>query len=127
MPRGGPRPGGGRPKGSKSKKTLEIALKAAAQGVTPIEVMLQTMRAAWSQAIDDSGSVVNQAKAAEAASLAKDAAPYVHPKLSSVEAKHDINWRDLSDDALDSRLAELERQIATATAAGGARGETTTH
>lgn len=124
MPRGGARPGGGRPKGSKSKKTLEIALKAAALGVTPVEVLLGAMRAKWSEAIDDSGAVVNHQAAEAAAALAKDAAPYVHPKLSSIEAKHDINWRDLSDDALDQRIQQLSAEVAVV---GGARGETTTH
>lgn len=65
--------GGGRPKGSKTKKTQEIALKAAEEGITPIEVMLKAMR-----------KHVEADRWDEAASIAKDAAPYIHPKLSSI-------------------------------------------
>lgn len=71
---GGKRAGAGRPKGSASKKTREIADAAAKAGITPLEVILEAMRELYS-----SGDKV------AAAAIAKDAAPYVHPRLSSVE------------------------------------------
>jgi hypothetical protein len=79
--RGGKRPGAGRPKGSKGKKTLargDVARKALAQGVTPLDVLLEAMRDAYE---------VGGAMAA--AVYAKEAAPYVHPKLSSIEGSLD--------------------------------------
>jgi len=45
--RGGKRPGAGRPIGSKNQRTAEIARAAAESGITPIEVMLGTMRELW--------------------------------------------------------------------------------
>jgi hypothetical protein len=72
--RGGKRPGAGRPKGSATKRTREIADAAMAEGLTPLEYMLEVMR---------------DVRADEARRLdaAKSAAPYVHPRLSSVEAQ----------------------------------------
>ena len=76
---GGKRPGAGRPPGSKNQKTADIAQEAVGAGITPIEVMLSAMRDLW-----DQGSA--EAKR-EAARIAKDAAPYVHPRLSSIDQK----------------------------------------
>lgn len=76
MARGGKREGAGRKPGSATKRTREIADKAMAEGVTPLEVMLKAMRVH-----------VEAQRWDEAAAVAKDAAPYVHPKLASVEMK----------------------------------------
>ena len=76
MPRGS-RPGerrGGRKKGTPNKKTAELQARVAAEGITPLEVMVGAMRALWAK---------NEAVAA--AAIAKDAAPYLHPRLASVE------------------------------------------
>jgi hypothetical protein len=42
--RGGKRPGSGRKKGSATKRTREIADRAAEEGITPLEFMLNVMR-----------------------------------------------------------------------------------
>ena len=82
MANGGARPGAGRKPGGKNKRTQEIALKAAQEGATPIEVMLGAMRMAWTEAqqLEDKLEQVKAAKAA--ADIAKEAAPYVHPKMA---------------------------------------------
>lgn len=72
--KGGKRPGAGRKPGSATKKTKAIADKAAQDGITPLEVMIEAMRAHY-----DAGSLD------EAAEIAKDAAPYMHPRLAAVE------------------------------------------
>ena len=74
---GGRRPGAGRPPGSKNRKSAEIAREAMEAGITPIEVMLSAMRDLW-----DEGT--SEAKR-EAARIAKDAAPYVHPRLATID------------------------------------------
>ena len=74
MALGGKREGAGRKLGSTTKKTREIAEKALEQGITPLEVMLGAMREAY-----------ERADMKEAATFAKDAAPYVHPRLAAVE------------------------------------------
>jgi hypothetical protein len=75
--RGGRRPGAGRPVGSKNQRTAEIARAAAESGITPIEVMLGAMRQLWAQ-----GTLEAKREAAE---IAKDAAPYIHPRLASID------------------------------------------
>ena len=79
MPRGGARNGAGRKKGQASNKTREVADRAAAEGITPLEVMLNAMR------------VHHEAKEYDkAAEIAKDAAPYMHPRFSSVQVQADV-------------------------------------
>ena len=46
MPKGGPREGAGRPRGSRGRRTREAFAKAEALGPTPLEVMLEAMLAA---------------------------------------------------------------------------------
>lgn len=81
MARGGARTGAGRKRGSKNKTTIEretlqaeIVAEAKTSGISPLEVMLGAMRHAWDA--DDKEA---------AARFAKDAAPYVHPRLAAVE------------------------------------------
>lgn len=83
MPRGGTRPGAGRPPGSKNQKTRDTAAAAAAAGQTPVEYLLSVMR--------------NPSRtAAQRLEAAKAAAPYCHPRLSAVQ----IDLKDMSDDDL---------------------------
>lgn len=74
---GGARKGAGRPKGSKNRSKL-IELEAIKQtgGITPLEYMLQVMRAPETEPKDRLAAAVA-------------AAPYVHSKLSSVELSGD--------------------------------------
>ena len=80
MSRGGKRQGAGRKPGATTTKTREIADKAAAGGITPLEFMLSVLR-------DESAPTDARFEAA------KQAAPYIHPKLSSIEAKIDADVR----------------------------------
>lgn len=79
--RGGARVNAGRPKGSKNKRTIAretLAQSALGQGVTPLEVLLHTMRKHWKNG--------DQKAACE---IAKDVAPYLHPRLSAIDTKLD--------------------------------------
>lgn len=82
--RGGARRGAGRKPGSATKKTRAIADKAAAEGSTPLEVMVQAMRefVAQAEAVEGDGKLKLLRSAAD---IAKDAAPYMHPRLASIE------------------------------------------
>lgn len=74
MARGGKRAGSGRPRGALTKRTREIADKhSRKKGLMPLEVMIKAMEQAF-----------NEGRMAEAAAFAKDAAPYMHPRLQSV-------------------------------------------
>jgi hypothetical protein len=79
---GGKRHGAGRPPGTANLKTREIADRAAAEGITPLEVILKAMRMKW-EAGDFDG----------ACAFAKDAAPYMHPRLAAIEARVESDVR----------------------------------
>ena len=130
MPRGGKREGAGRPPGSITKRTRAVAERALAQGKSPLEVMLDNM---WhfQQVAMDAEAVIESmnedqvaalgsnheeqfkallAKVKQAAGLrqmahecARDAAGYMHARLSAVQHSGEINLksaRDVSDDEL---------------------------
>lgn len=80
--RGGARKGAGRKPGSATKRTREVADKAASEGITPLEYMLQVMRSEPSEKLEGSQLLSALMLRFEAA---KAAAPYIHPKLSAVE------------------------------------------
>lgn len=78
MAHGGKRPGAGRKLGAATRKTREVAEKALNDGETPLEFMLKVMRDPL-------------AERSERLDMAKSAAPYIHPRLSTVEAKVDAD------------------------------------
>lgn len=85
---GGKRPGSGRKKGTANVKTREIADKAIQEGTTPLEVMLKAMRGfvAFAEKMVAENNEVGALNAyTEAAKVAKDAAPYIHPRLAAIE------------------------------------------
>lgn len=84
--RGGARAGAGRKKGSATQKTREIADRAAEEGITPLEYMLQVMRTEPSADMEPRELLQAITLRFEAA---KAAAPYIHPRLSAVEVKGD--------------------------------------
>lgn len=68
----------GRPKGSRNKRTRALIEAAEAGGETPLQYMLRVMRD-------------RNADAKRRDAMAMAAAPYLHPKLSSVEPKPDVD------------------------------------
>ena len=115
MARGGKRDGAGRPAGAITKRTREVAERALATGMSPLDVMLDNMRHFQQVALDAEATLegltadqfseqvapdaspedqfkflLAQVKKTAgfrqmAQDAARDAAPYVHPKLASVE------------------------------------------
>jgi hypothetical protein len=90
---------GGRKRGIPNKATAAKAAAIAASGLTPLDFAIATMRRyaakaeAWEQIADDETATLNErAEAAKTAreytqfamDAAKTAAPYVHPKLSTI-------------------------------------------
>ncbi|MGO8867340.1 MAG: hypothetical protein ACLQME_12630 [Alphaproteobacteria bacterium] len=65
-----------------------------AAGITPLEVMLKTMRMFW-----------RKGEREKAAAIAKDAAPYVHPRLSSASLSGDFGFL-----THEEALAELDKE-----------------
>lgn len=91
-------PNAGRKAGSRNKRSLEITRAVASTGKTPLEVMLEGMRHYL--------AIGNLDKAC---AFAKDAAPYIHPRLAAIQHTGTdggpIETQDVS-------LPELARKIA---------------
>jgi len=101
---GGARKNSGRKKGAATMKTREIANKASIDGgLTPLEFMLQVLREApkdlkaqykkrliTAEELEDRLKDIN----AKRYKAAVDSATYMHPRLSSIEAKISINEQD---------------------------------
>lgn len=114
MSHGGKRSGAGRKAGAVTKRTREVADRALAEGKAPLEVMLDNMRHFQQVALDAeatlegltadefAGTVSDQTPEQQFKTLlaqvkktagfrqlaqecARDAAPFMHPKLSAVE------------------------------------------
>ncbi len=80
--RGGARKGAGRKPGSATQRTRVIADRAMAEGITPLEYMLQVMRTEPSPEMDMKDMLQAITMRFEAA---KAAAPYIHPRLAAIE------------------------------------------
>jgi hypothetical protein len=100
MPRGGSRKGSGRKPGYLTQRTQRVAEKVLGEGLTPLEVMLRVMRELWEVGTKDAHL--------QAAKVAKDCAPYVHPALASVKHSGGLSVRranEMSDDELAALAA----------------------
>lgn len=104
--RGGKREGAGRVKGSLNKKTREIAEKAAASGVTPLEIIIEAMHDAYK----DGG-------AAAAVPFAEKAAPYMHARIAAVEVSGEVR-ATITDEPMSEKEWK-ERYAASLVATAG--------
>lgn len=111
MPIGGARPGAGRPKGSRQRKQSELAISVAKNGIQPIEVVLNTMRKAWSEG--DSKTATD---------MAAIALPYTTPRLASTVVTNRDGLDDLSIDDLRRLLDAAERNASIASGEGDQPG-----
>ena len=109
MKNGGRRPGAGRKPGTANKRTREIADKAAAEGITPLELMLCIMRdEACPEDADPAQKAAFHSLRFEAA---KAAAPYIHPRLANVD-------KPIQIEPLTGSLSDHGRTVLAAVSAG---------
>ena len=97
MAHGGARPGAGRKRGSRTKnpkphptRAKILAMEAAAAGLTPVDYLLGIMR-------NETLELPVRLEAAKAV------APYVHPRLASIEARVET-MHTMPDELLTLRL-----------------------
>jgi len=112
-PKGGKRKGSGRKKGATTRRTREIANKLAeSDEISPLEYMLGVLRETPKKLkakfdagkIDSAEYIVElQAMQKRKDNAAEKAAPYIHPRLSSIEAK-------INDNAHEKWLAMMEEE-----------------
>lgn len=104
MAHGGKRAGAGRKRGAHNKASIARQKQVAASGITPLDYMLTVMR----------NPKADKSRRDE---MAKAAAPYVHPKLASVQQSGGQLNRNVTIDAdklkdmTDDELEALERAI----------------
>lgn len=100
-----PKNKGGRPKGSRLQRTVEVALQLTEDGKTPLQIMLEAMRAADQK--NDTETAVKYASLS---------APYCHPKLASTEVSGKgggpLRVELAPDAALLARLDAIEKSLA---------------
>lgn len=98
MAKGGPRPGSGRPR-SPNKASVARLKYAAATGVLPCDVMLDAMRHHYQIVLDEraKGLKTNGSNSKIAKELviaqgyARDAAPYYHSRLATLQTNMNVN------------------------------------
>lgn len=112
MAHGGKREGAGRKRGIPNKASQERQAKIAAGGETPLDVMVAGMRFHYAIATGlmaesepDAKSIVAALDAA--GEFAKDAAPYVHPRLTAVEATGKNGEPLIPEDAASNRTLAM--------------------
>jgi hypothetical protein len=106
---GGRREGAGRPKGAINKVTREILEAARSSGIMPLDVMLHNMRRLW-EAEDWAG----------AADEAERCAPFLHARLSSIDARLDQRVTHVVADAGERLALEIARLAAADEVEAGA-------
>ena len=124
-PRGERVPGSGRQAGTRNKRTQAVLEKAEEYGISPLDVMLSTMRDAWESAGKLTDPLEKLSAKAIAVQAAKEAAPYVHARLASVESKVDATHEHRTISADPPSPEEWERiygGAGVAAAAGPAKG-----
>jgi hypothetical protein len=92
MPRGGKRPGAGRPPGARNRRTVELQRRIEASGDTPVEFLTKVYR-------NGELELPMRIEAARAV------APYVHPRLNSSEVSLTSGDSE-SEEVLLERLQE---------------------
>jgi hypothetical protein len=84
--RGGKRSGAGRKKNVPNRASAAREREAAASGATPRDILLMSMRCLWALAEENKSNKKAFAHYVRAAAaVAKDAAPFFHPKISTTE------------------------------------------
>jgi len=120
---GGFRKNSGRKKGAATRKTREIANKASIDGgLTPLEFMLQVLRetpkdlkAQYKKRLITAEELEDRLKDINAKryKAAVDSAAYMHPRLSSIEAKISINEQDEWTKEKEAIAQEGKKRAAT--------------
>lgn len=116
---GGRRPGAGRKVSSTTVRTRAVAEAFSKdQGITPLEVMVRTMRALWAKA-ERKGKPLNLPAAVQACEIAEKAARFMHPTLASVEQFIDAKVRQFAVSDKPVTEDEWDRTYGPLATAGG--------
>lgn len=104
---------GGRQKGTPNKKTFDNIALAKEMDADPLEFMLRVMKGDWEwlgydKKKDDYDH--DHIKLDHRISCARDAAPYIHARLKTIEHKGDIGVGGLVGQVMSEILGEEEEE-----------------
>ena len=85
MARGGRRSGAGRKPGGHNRPRV-VLHPSIRDTISPVEVQTRTMLELWRRAHNDEGEMVDLPLATQACAIARDVAPYLHPRLAAIAA-----------------------------------------
>lgn len=142
-PIGEGRPGPGRPRGLPNRASIARQEQIARSGATPLDAMIQKMRWHMNKAARELKRIEEAAQAQQpydtkvleaaldkANEAAKDAAPFVHPKLASItmDAHHSgsVDLSLLSDEELNV-FYRIRAKLASADALAASGAPETEH
>src|SRR3954453_6306221 len=93
------RKAGGRPKGPRNKRTMELIQLAEAKGISPLDLMLEVMHDLW-----------QEGDRLAAFACAEKIAPYLHARLASVEQKVEAEVRQTVVNGEPLTVEEFDRR-----------------
>jgi hypothetical protein len=116
---GGKRPNAGRKSGSLTTKTRELAEKAMAEGQTPLEVMLENMRHFQKVATDAESTLEGLSASEFSEQVAPDASPEDQFKFLLAQVKKTAGFRQLAQDAARDAAPYIHPRLAAVEHSGG--------
>lgn len=113
MARGGKREGAGRKAGSVTTKTREVAERVLATGMTPLEVMIDNMRHFQQVALDAEATLDGLTASEFSKSVPKDAAPEEQFKFLLATVKKTVGLRQAAQDAARDAAPYVHAKLAS--------------
>lgn len=110
---GGKREGAGRKVGSVTTKTREIAERSLATGMSPLEVMIDNMRHFQQVALDAEATLEGLTAAEFSESIPKDAPPEEQFKFLLATVKKTVGLRQAAQDAARDAAPYVHAKLAS--------------
>ncbi|MDX3926749.1 MAG: hypothetical protein QHC90_13220 [Shinella sp.] len=99
MARGGKRDGAGRPAGAITRRTREVAERVVATGMSPLEVMIDNMRHFQQVALDAEATLEGLTASEFSEQVPPDASPEDQFKFLLAQVKKTAGFRQMAQDA----------------------------
>jgi hypothetical protein len=118
MARGGKREGAGRPAGAITKRTREVAERALTEGKAPLEVMLDNMRHFQQVALDAEATLEGMSAAEFSTQVPKDASPEEQFKFLLAQVKKTAGFRQLAQECARDAAPYMHPKLSAVTHTG---------
>lgn len=115
MAHGGKREGAGRKQGALTQRTREVAERAVAEGKSPLEVMLDNMRHFQQVALDAEATLEGLTAAEFSSQVPPDASPEDQFKLLLAQVKKTAGLRQMAQDAARDAAPYLHPKLTAVT------------